>query len=185
MAVVTATDEVREAELRVCDTVGALMEFWGFKRPMGRIWTLLFLSPEPLPAAEIGERLAMSSGGVSMAVAELQKWGVVRRTWKPGDRRDFFEAETNVWKMVSRVFRERELALIRDAASAFAQATTVFSKAARSSGKEQARRLSFARNRVGQLAGLAKVGESIVSSLVSGNRVDTKPLREFDESEDD
>ena len=181
----TIDDEVRDAQLRVCDTVGALMEFWGFKRPMGRIWTLLFLTPEPMPAAEIGERLAMSAGGVSMALSELQKWGAVRRTWKPGDRRDFFEAETNVWKMVSRVFRERELALVRDAASAFSQATEVFARAARSAGREQGRRLAFARDRVSQLRGLARVGETLVSALVSGSRVDTKPLREFDEGDDD
>lgn len=181
----TNEDEVRDAQLRVCDTVGALMEFWGFKRPMGRIWTLLFMSPEPLPAAEIGERLAMSSGGVSMAIAELQKWNVVRRTWKPGDRRDFFEAETNVWKMVSRVFRERELALIRDAAEAFVDANTVIRKAARTGRKEERRQLAFSRDRITQLAMLAKVGEKIVSTLVSGSRVDTKLLREFDEGDDD
>lgn len=176
--------EVREAELRVADTVGALMEFWGFKRPMGRIWTLLFLSPSTLPASEIGERLSMSSGAVSMALAELQKWGAVRRTWRPGERRDFFEAETNVWKMVSRVFRERELALVRDAAAAFRDAKETFSRASRKAGRPRGKELAFARSRIGQLEGLARIGEMLVNALVSGGRIDTRPLREFEEDGD-
>ena len=48
-----------------------------------------------LSAAELAESLSMSAGAVSMTLAELQRWGVVRRVWKPGERREFFEAETD------------------------------------------------------------------------------------------
>src|SRR5262245_19676767 len=95
-------------ELDVADTVGRLMEFWGFKRPMGRIWALLYLAPEPLGAAEIGDELRMSSGAVSMALSELVKWGAVKKTWRPGERRDYYEAETSIGRLVQRVLRERE-----------------------------------------------------------------------------
>jgi hypothetical protein len=43
-----------------------------------------------------------------MSLTELQRWGVVRRVWRPGERREFFEAETDFWKMISKVFDERE-----------------------------------------------------------------------------
>src|SRR5258706_16187498 len=102
---------VHQAELEVADTVGRLMEFWGFKRRMGRMWTLLYLSPAPLGAAEIGAELKMSAGAVSMALGELVKWGAVKKSWRPGERRDFYEAETSVGKLVQRVLRERELTL--------------------------------------------------------------------------
>src|SRR5215467_294282 len=55
-------EEERELIHEVADAVGALMEFWGFKRVMGRLWTVLYLSGEPLTAAELCERLAISSG---------------------------------------------------------------------------------------------------------------------------
>src|SRR4051812_8297201 len=93
----------------VADAVGALMEFWGFKRVMGRVWTLLYLEGEALAAPDICERLEISAGAASMTLGELEHWGVVVRTRRPGDRREYFEAETDVWKMVSRVLREREL----------------------------------------------------------------------------
>ena len=50
----------------------------------------------------------MSAGAVSMSLTELQRWGVVRRVWRPGERKEFYEAETDFWKMISKVFDERE-----------------------------------------------------------------------------
>lgn len=111
-----ASDPAEAAALQVADAVGALMEFWGFKRAMGRMWTILYLSEEPLSAQTLGERLSMSAGAVSMTLQELQKWGAVRKTWRPGERRDYYEPETSIWKMVSRVFRQRELLQIRRSA---------------------------------------------------------------------
>ena len=102
--------------LRVADAVGALIEGWGFKRNMGRMWAVLYLEDDPLSAAELGERLGLSTGAVSMLLTELQQWGAVKKAWVVGERREHYEAETNIWKMVSRVFRERELQLDQDRA---------------------------------------------------------------------
>ena len=96
------------SELLVSDAIGRLIEFWGFKRNMGRIWTVLFLSDRPLSAKELQVKLQLSSGAVSMTVNELGRWGVVKKVWIQGERRDYFVAEGNFWKMISRVFNERE-----------------------------------------------------------------------------
>src|SRR3954447_5634465 len=111
----------REQDLlhEVADAVGALMEFWGFKRVMGRVWTLLYLRGDALSAAELCDQLSISAGAASMALAELEHWAVVKRIRRPGDRREYFEAETDVWKMVSRVLRERELAQIERSLEVF------------------------------------------------------------------
>src|SRR5688500_17356599 len=95
------------------------MEAWGFKRNMGRLWAMLYLENRPLSAAEIGDRMSLSAGAVSMLVGEMQEWGAIRKTWVPGERREYFEPETSIWKMVSRVFRERELVWIQTAAESF------------------------------------------------------------------
>src|SRR5215203_7005112 len=101
-------DLAREAELLAADAIGDIIEHWGFRKVLGRVWTVLFIAGEPLPAAVIGERLQMSAGAVSMALTELQRWGVVKRVWRPGERKEFFEAETDFWKMISKVVNERE-----------------------------------------------------------------------------
>ena len=33
-----------ESERIVSDSIGRLMELWGFKRNMGRVWTVLYLA---------------------------------------------------------------------------------------------------------------------------------------------
>src|SRR2546422_9425540 len=103
----------------VADAVGALMEFWGFKRVMGRVWALLYLRGDALSASELCDQLSISSGAASMALSELEHWAVVRRIRKPGDRREYFEAETDIWQMISRGLRERELAQIERAVEVF------------------------------------------------------------------
>src|SRR5215472_13383983 len=86
-----ASEATPPAILRVVDAVGGLIELWGFKRNMGRMWAILYFTPQPLSAQDLGERLAMSAGAVSMTLAELSTWGVVKKTWVPGERRDFYE----------------------------------------------------------------------------------------------
>jgi ABC-2 type transport system ATP-binding protein len=120
VAALDPTDEA--AVMKIADAVGALIEHWGFKRNMGRVWAVLYLEQSPLSAADLGERLSLSSGAISMLLAELVQWGVIKKAWVPGERRDHYEAETSIWKMVSRVLRERELRWIQDALEQFAAA---------------------------------------------------------------
>jgi DNA-binding transcriptional regulator GbsR (MarR family) len=164
-------DGLSSAELAVADTVGRLMEFWGFKRPMGRIWTVLYLSPEPLGAAELGELLKMSAGGVSMTLSELAKWSAVKKTWRPGERRDFYEAETDVGKMVQRVLRERELTMVSEFAAALETAERSLPRAAK-----PPRSLAFKRERMGQLRSLAALGQALLTALASGKAIDPGPI---------
>lgn len=171
-------ENVLQAELDVADTVGRLMEFWGFKRPMGRIWTLLYLSPEALGAAEIGAELRMSAGAVSMALGELMKWGAIKKSWRPGERRDFYEAETSIGKLVQRVLRERELMLVREFADALARAQAELPQSAEPSDPK----LSFKRERLQQLRDLSQLGENLLRALVSGNTVDPTPLLNRDKA---
>jgi DNA-binding transcriptional regulator GbsR (MarR family) len=85
-----------ESELLVSDAIGRLMEFWGFKRNMGRIWTILYLSETPLTAVDLRARLKISTGSVSMTIKELMHWGVVKKVWIQGQRKDHFVAEANL-----------------------------------------------------------------------------------------
>ncbi len=99
------SDGMREA----CEAIGDIIAFWGFKRVLGRIWTLLYLSSEALPAAQIGKTLGLSTGAVSMALTEMEHWGIVTRESSQGRRQFQHRAETRIWQMVTRVVRMREL----------------------------------------------------------------------------
>jgi HTH-type transcriptional regulator, glycine betaine synthesis regulator len=178
-------DDIRATELRVAEVIGGLMQFWGFKAVMGRLWTILYLSPEPLAAAELGERLQASTGAVSMALADLQQWGVVKKAWRPGERRDYYEPETSIWKMVTRVFRERELAHVRAAVEAFEAARKVLAKARAASDVEGKRRIKFADARLASLVTLSRIGEGLILMLTAGQPVNPQPIKSLFHPEDD
>ncbi len=168
-----------ESERIVSDTIGRLMEVWGFKRNMGRVWTVLYLAGQPLTAKQLRERLQLSSGAVSMTLNELARWGVVRKVWVQGDRRDFFEAEANVWKMVSRVMREREQNEISQAIDAFEEALVALDHHVEDSGKADPARMEVQRDRIARLIDLAKLGRSMLDALISNARLDASWLQRF------
>jgi len=168
------TPEWWRVELQVAEAVGQLMEFWGFKRQMGRLWTVLFLSPDPLDVAALTERLQMSSSAVSLSLAELQTWGAVRKTWVTGERRDFYSVEPRVWRLVRQVVERRELVLIRDASETFAAADRAL-KELRTTGPSRSA-IAFKRRRLAYLRALASVGDRMVRAFVAGKTVDPSEL---------
>jgi len=162
------------AVLRVADAVGALIEAWGFKRNMGRMWAVLYLEDRPLSAPELSDRLGLSAGAVSMLLTEMQQWGAVKQEWVKGERREYFSAETSIWKMVSRVFRERELNWIKQARDAFEEA-----KAEARPGNDERKKLIA--ERIASLTNLAQVGANLLESMLEGEAVDSLPLKTMGE----
>ena len=172
-------DTLWESERIVSDSVGRLMELWGFKRNMGRVWTLLYLAGEPVTAKQLRDRLQLSTGAVSMTLGELGRWGVARKSWVQGDRRDFYEAEANVWKMVSRVMRERELSEVVQAIEAFEEALVALDHTGEELGLRASSRWKVQRQRIEQLLELARLGRTMLEALISSARLDASWLPRF------
>jgi HTH-type transcriptional regulator, glycine betaine synthesis regulator len=168
------------SEAAASDVIGRLIEFWGFKRNMGRVWTLLYLSPEPLSAEDLRQALALSSGAVSMTLSELSRWGVVRKVWIQGERKDFYAAEVHLWRMISRVFNEREKSQVIAAIDAFEEALRQLDRIRRTSPDPAARaRADLQHERISQLLELARIGRRLIDALVSTAKVDAEPLVRF------
>ena len=75
---------------------------WGINRTVAQVHALLYLSPKPINAEEIAETLSVARSNVSTSLKELQGWGIVKVVHVKGDRRDHFEAETDLWEMATR-----------------------------------------------------------------------------------
>jgi DNA-binding transcriptional regulator GbsR (MarR family) len=91
---------------------------WGVNRSVAQIHALLYLADRPLTAEEIAEKLGMARSNVSNSLRELQNWKLIRRVPMLGDRRDHFEAETDLWEMVTRIAQGRKEREIDPAAAA-------------------------------------------------------------------
>ena len=87
---------------------GVLGTQWGINRTMAQIHALLLVSPEPKSADEIMQELQISRGNTNMNVRELMDWGIVEKILKPGERREFFSAEKDIWIVAMKIIRERK-----------------------------------------------------------------------------
>lgn len=86
---------------------GEMGSRWGINRTVGQIYALIFLSPRAINADEIAEALAFSRSNVSMGLKELQAWRLVKLLHHPGDRREYFEAPSDVWEIFRILAEER------------------------------------------------------------------------------
>lgn len=164
------------SEILLTDLVGRLIEFWGFKRNMGRVWAVLYLSPAPLAAADIQEALQLSIGAVSMTLAELGRWGVVKKIWVPGERRDHYAAEVQLWKMVSRVMAEREGGEIAAAIDACERALASLAVHLEAADAEERARAELQKERIETFLGAARMGKQLLDMLLATAKLDAGPL---------
>src|SRR5471032_1328124 len=100
---------------------GNLGERWGVNRSVSQIHALLFASKQPLAAEDIADSLGIARSNVSNSIRELQSWNIIRSVPVLGDRRTFYEAETDLWTLVSRIAAGRKARELDPAAEALRQ----------------------------------------------------------------
>ncbi len=109
---------VQEFVLRWGDLGGQ----WGVNRSVAQIQALLYVSDRPLTAEEIADMLGLARSNVSNSIRELTTWKLVRRVPVLGDRRDHYEAEADLWQILTRIAQGRKEREIDPAVAAIRRA---------------------------------------------------------------
>ena len=84
-----------DARWRFIEAGGRTTQSFGLGRMIGQIYAFLYLCDAPRCLDDIAEGLAVSKASVSIAVRQLEGWLAVRKVWVKGDRKDYYEAETD------------------------------------------------------------------------------------------
>lgn len=100
--------QLDEAKAKFIADWGRLGTNWGINRTMAQIHALLLVSPEQLSADEVMEQLSISRGNANMNLRELIDWGLVQKVLVPGERKEFFTAEKDIWKVARQIVKERK-----------------------------------------------------------------------------
>ncbi len=100
--------KLTEAKQQFISSWGAFGTHWGINRTMAQIHALLLISPEPMTQDDIMEELNISRGNTNMNIRELINWGLVERVLLSGERKEFFTAEKDIWKVVKQIVKERK-----------------------------------------------------------------------------
>ncbi|RIV18518.1 ArsR family transcriptional regulator [Fibrisoma montanum] len=99
--------EFREAKDKFIQTWGTLATQWGINRSMAQLHALLLISPEPMTTEDVMEQLQISRGNASMNLRDLMDWGLIYKQLKAGERKEFYVAEKDIWKVARQVAKER------------------------------------------------------------------------------
>jgi DNA-binding transcriptional regulator GbsR (MarR family) len=102
------TAQPRDTVEQLVEAWGTMGALWGVNRSVARVHALLMATEGPLSLEAIAQRLRISKGNASMSLRDLRTFGVVRQVEVPGDRRDFYVTEPDVWTMFFRILRERK-----------------------------------------------------------------------------
>src|SRR5919197_4901364 len=104
-----------EARDQFVSQSGVIGSAWGVNRTMAQIHALLITAPAALSTDDIMQELKISRGNAHSNLRDLVSWGLVRSVVRKGERKEFFEAEKDVWRMFCIVIRERRRRELRPA----------------------------------------------------------------------
>lgn len=100
--------ELDEAKQEFIQAWGTLGSNWGINRTMAQVHALLMISSESLCADDIMEKLKISRGNANMNIRALIDWGLVFKQLKPGERREYFVSERDMWRVVRQIIIHRK-----------------------------------------------------------------------------
>jgi len=100
--------ELQEGKSKFIQAFGTFGSEWGINRTMAQIHALLLISPEPLSSQQIMNELQISLGNANMNIRALMSWGLVYKHLIPGERKDFFVAEKDMWEVIRKIIINRK-----------------------------------------------------------------------------
>jgi DNA-binding transcriptional regulator GbsR (MarR family) len=105
----------------LAEEIGGVIEYWGFKNIHGKVWTHLYLSPEPLDAAELMSRLKISKSLASITLNDLLRYNVIVQKGKGPRDTQTYGVNPDIREVILKVLREREFRMMTRVQDCFAR----------------------------------------------------------------
>ena len=153
------SDPLTQAREHFIQGMSRIAHFWGFPKAMGAIYGAIYLSPEPLALDEIVALVGVTKGAVSTNARHLERLGMVHKHIVVGERKDYYRAETDFWKIVKGILREREK-------SEFDHALRSVSESLALLGEADSDTARFYKQRIGAMGAFFKTLDSLVAAAL-------------------
>jgi DNA-binding transcriptional regulator GbsR (MarR family) len=139
-----------------------ISNFWGFPKAMGAIYGAIYLSPHPISLDELVEQAGVSKGAVSTNVRQLERFNMVHRHLVVGDRKDYYTAETDFWKMIKSILSQREQQEFDKAISSVTESLALAEQS-----DEDPELSAFYQERMGAIQSFFKTLDSLFSAFMA------------------
>lgn len=100
--------KLNEAKQQFIQSWGVLGSQWGINRSMAQVHAILLVASKPLSTDDIMEQLNISRGNANMNIRDLIDWGIVEKVIIPGDRKEYFSADKDIWRVATRIMYQRK-----------------------------------------------------------------------------
>jgi len=101
-------NDVTQIKQDFVEGLSGISQFWGLPKGMGAIFAVLYLAPNPLSLDEIVEETRLTKGSISTSVHSLSRMGLIHPVTRLGDRKDYYEAETDFYQAIRVILKERQ-----------------------------------------------------------------------------
>jgi DNA-binding transcriptional regulator GbsR (MarR family) len=159
------SEHLLQAREHFLQGVSRISEFWGFPKAMGAIYGALYLSPQPLSLDELVEQVGVTKGAVSTNVRALERLGMVHRRIQVGERKDYYTAETDFWKIIKSILREREKSEFDLALRMVGESLEMVDSG--QAGAEDAELVRFYQKRLGAMQSFFRSLDNLVAMLLA------------------
>lgn len=99
---------ITEAKQKFIEQWGILATQWGINRTMAQVHALLLVADKQLSTDDVMAELNISRGNANMNLRELMNWNLVKKAITPGDRKEYFAAEKDIWKVAMHIMEQRK-----------------------------------------------------------------------------
>lgn len=167
----TQTETNTEANTeKLVSAIGEFIEYWGFKRVHGKIWTHIFLSERPLDAADLMKRLKISKALVSISVKDLIEYSVILKSGKSKKGTQTYTANPNLADVITHVLKTRERVLLNRISAAVSELST-------ESSFSDSEKSHFCEVRIGFLRLMLDEATRILDGILEMKEIDTDFLK--------
>lgn len=149
--------------------LGRLARFFGFSEVMGRLYGTLLLNPEPLSLDDLSEQLQISKGSVSMNMRSIERWGMAKEVWMRGERKKYYQAESDMWTVIRNVLSGREMREVQVALQVLAESVEKLSNAEGELTEEEQVLASYYMERVGDLQAFFQLAHMALLTIVDAD----------------
>jgi DNA-binding transcriptional regulator GbsR (MarR family) len=172
---------LRSANDNMLDGLGQLADYFGYNKVMGKMYGALLLSPMPMSLDDLMNHLDVSKASVSMNMRTLENMGIAREVWVRGDRRKYYEAEPDFWKIINNVLGSRELREINQALSVLENNIATLTTTAPNMSEDDQKLAQFYTERIQQVQGFFRFAKLVLTSILERNdKMDVRSITRVD-----
>lgn len=146
-------------DLEIRELIVRTAQMLGYPKSVGEIYALLYVAREPLSADQIRDQLHLSLGSASQGLKTLRDLRAVRPVYRPGLRKDFYQAETFIRHLAAAFIREEVRPLLERGAGHVGRLEDLVEDLDDSSAREHYR------NRVNQIKNIHQAAKRLLPLL--------------------